>query len=253
VYPTLETSLYAFNFTTISDVHQRRAMALAIDGEALDENVTQNASMPAVRFLPPGAPLQGRDLGASPWLPPGGDPAAAREELDLAATVKRRVTLVHPDVPGAGDVANFLRAAWSAIGIDTTVRAQDPDAYLDFEGSLGPEGADLYAVTVASEVPDAWSALAAWTCRSPVNKTNFCNGRFDRLVADARTEMDPVVRTDLLVRAEQVLTGLEGAMPAVPLLAATFPNLESLAVKETFAVNPLGIVDLARVDVRGSR
>jgi oligopeptide transport system substrate-binding protein len=250
LYPTLASELYAFNFTTISDVHQRRAMALAVNREGLEQNVTQDASLPATDFLPAGAPLQGRKLLDSRWLPAAGDVAGARSELELAAVVKRRVTIIHPNRPGARNLAVYLRSAWSAIGIDATIRAQDPDSYLDFRGPLGPDGADLYAISFRPEVPEAWSSLALWTCRSPANKTNFCNGRFDRLVAAARVELDPVVRADMLLRAEQVLSGLDGAMPAVPLVWGSFPNLESLAVKETFAINPLGQIQLARVDVR---
>jgi len=246
-YPSLETHLYAFNFTTVSDVHQRRAMALALDREGLVENGSQGGEAPAGRFTPAGAPQQGRLAPDSPWLPPGGDLDAAREELDAAAAVNRKLTLLHVDRPGARDVAVYVRDAWSRLGIDTTIRSQPARGYLDFAGSLTPNSVDLYEVLLDDPAPDAWPSLAAWGCRVPLNKTNFCNGRYDRLLAESRREVDPVVRNDVMVRAQEVLAGRAGLMPAVPLLWPTYTNLESLRVKDTLSINPLGQIDLAAV------
>jgi oligopeptide transport system substrate-binding protein len=246
-YASLETHLYAFNFTGIPDVHQRRAMALAVDREGLAENATRGGEAPAERFTPEGAPTQGRVAPDSRWLPPGGDMGAARDELDEAAVVNRKLTLLHVDRPGAGDVAAFLQSAWRGLGIDTTIRSQSADDYLDFRGPLTPQSVDLYEIVLDPPVPDAWPSLAAWGCRAPTNKTNFCNGRYDRLLAESRRELDPVVRNDLMVRAQEVLGGRAGLMPALPLVWPVYTNLESLGVKDTFAINPLGQIDLAAV------
>jgi ABC-type oligopeptide transport system substrate-binding subunit len=244
-YPTLETHLYAFNFTTVTDVHQRRAMALAVDRESLVENASGGGEEPAERFTPAGAPRQGRAAPDSPWLPPGGDLDAARAELGEAAVVNRKLTLLHVDRPGAGDVAAFLQDAWGRLGIDVSIRSRPASGYLDFTGPLGRTSVDLYEVVLDGPVPDAWPSLAAWSCRSPVNKTNFCNGRYDRLVRDARREADPVVRNDSMVRAQDVLGGRAGLMPAMPVLWPVYTNLESLGVQDSFWINPLGQIDLA--------
>jgi len=161
--------------------------------------------------------------------------------------VNRKVTLLHADRPGARDVAAYVQDAWSGLGIDTTIRSQPPSDYLDFAGSLTPASVDLYEVVLNEPVPDAWPSLAAWGCRAPVNKTNFCNGRYDRLLAESRRELDPVVRNDLMVRAQDVLGGRTGLMPAVPLLWPAYTNLESLRVQDSLTVNPLGQIDLASV------
>jgi ABC-type transport system substrate-binding protein len=172
---------------------------------------------------------------------------AARDELDRAAVVNRKLTILHVDRPGAGDVAAFLQSAWRGLGIDTTIRSQAADDYLDFRGPLTPQSVDLYEIVLDPPIPDAWPSLAAWGCRAPTNKTNFCNGRYDRLLAESRRELDPVVRNDLMVRAQEVLGGRAGSMPAMPLVWPVYTNLESLGVKDTFAVNPLGQIDLAAV------
>jgi hypothetical protein len=49
---------------------------------------------------------------------------------------------------------------------------------------------------------------------------------------------------------EDLLSGEEGAFPAVPLFWRTYTNLESLDVADTFTIDPLGRIDLAAVRVR---
>ena len=246
-YPSLETAAYAFNLRTIPDPHQRRAMALAVDRRALIENVTRGDEYPAIRVTPPGV-LGAADLPASPWLHVGGDLAGARAELAQAAAVKRRLTLLRVDEPGTRAVAFALRDAWRALGIQTTVRSSPPDEFLDFEGPLSLNSVDVYQADVEASAPDAWPALELWTCGSEWNKSNFCNRRYDRFIEAAQREPDPAVRAGLYGAAEEVLSGDEGGMPAVPLYSPTYANLESLGVRDTFRIDPLGLVNLAAVD-----
>ena len=245
LYPALGTDAYAFNLAAIRDVHQRRAMAVAIDRRALVDNVVEGEEVPATRLTPAAAPELGREDDPSPWLPPGGDVGAAKKELARAAAVKRRITLLHVDAPGNRAVAGALRDAWTQLGIETVVRARARDEYLAFRGPLSAESADLYQVKWGRELPEAMSWLAPWTCGAARNKTNFCNPAFDALIARARRERNPVERGELYRRAEEILTGERGAVPVFPVYWRTYSNLEALAVKDSFAVNPLGQIDLS--------
>ena len=246
-YPSLETNAYAFNLRTIPDPHQRRAMAFAVDRRALIENVTRGDEYPAVRVTPPGV-LGAATLPASPWFPPGGDLTAARAELAKAAAVRRRLTLLRIDEPGTRGVAFALRDAWRALGIQTTVRSSPPDEFLAFPGPLSLDSVDVYQADVDASAPDAWPPLSLWTCRSEWNKSNFCNARYDRFLEAARHEPDAAVRQGLYGAAEEVLTGEDGSVPAVALYSPTYANLESLSIRDTFRINPLGLIDLAAVD-----
>ena len=245
-YPSLETKAFAFNLRTIPDPHQRRAMALAVDRRALIENVTRGDEYPAVRVTPPGV-LGAANLPASPWFPPGGDLTAARAELAQAAAVRRRLTLLRIDEPGTRAVALALRDAWRSLGIQTTVRSSPPDEFLAFEGSLSLNSVDVYQADVDASAPDAWPPLSLWTCSSEWNKSNFCNRRYDRFLEAAQQEPDPAVREGLYGAAEDVLSGEEGSVPAVALYSPTFANLESLSIRDTFRIDPLGLVNLAAV------
>ena len=69
-YPTLGTYYYGVNVKNITDVKQRRAMALAIPRQSIIDNVSRAGQLPATGFTPKGMP--GFDVinPKSPWLPP---------------------------------------------------------------------------------------------------------------------------------------------------------------------------------------
>ncbi|MDQ4019227.1 MAG: peptide ABC transporter substrate-binding protein [Actinomycetota bacterium] len=248
-YPALAASVYAFNLASIRDVHQRRAMALAVDRTALAETALQRTVAPAAAFLPESAVADSGEL-ASPWLPPEGDLGRAREELERASRVVRRVTILHVDAPGRRAVATAVRDAWRDLGLDVSLRSQPLDAYLDFRGPLSSESVDVFELDVRPGIPDGFAVLAQWGCRSGQNKTNFCAAGFDALLRRAQTTPEPAARADLYGRAERVLSGWGGAMPAVPLYWDVYPNLEALPVRESFRIDPLGRIDLSAVELR---
>ena len=248
-YPSLAAWQVAFNLAAITDSHQRRAMAAAIDRRRLVENVTPGGETPATRFVPAGLEAAGRTAPPSPWLPAEGDLDEAKAELDEAETVKDEITLVYVDAPGNRGVALALRDAWRGLGITTTVRSSPPADYMDFSGRLGPDSVDVYQLDVPLTVPDAGPALDVWTCDSLRNKTNFCNGAYDRLIERAHVEPDQAARSALYAEADLVLSGTAGQMPGIPLLWPAYSNLESLSLRDTFAINPLGQIDLAAVRI----
>ena len=249
-YPALAGYAYAFNLASITDVHQRRAMALAVDRRALIDNVAQGDQTPATRFTPEAAPEFGARGRESPWLPPGGDTGAAKTELGRADKVKRRITLLHVDAPGNREIAAALQDAWRELGIETAIRERGGEDYLAFRGPLSKKSVDVYQVSSDYEFPDPMSALARWTCDSDANKTNFCNRGFDALIARARREQDAIARDALYARAEDLLIGERGSLPVLPIYWRTYPNLESLTIKDSFRINPLGQIDLSAVEVR---
>ena len=247
VYPTLRATGFAFNLAGITDVHQRRAMALAVDREALVENATRGGEAAATRFIPEGMPHAGRAAPDSPWAPASGDLEAARAELDEAAIVKRRVTLLHLEGAEQREVALVLADAWSELGIETTVRSRPEESFLDFPGPLSRTSVDLYQQELDPWIPDPWSTLALWACGADANKANFCSVAYDELLAQARRELNGLARSDLYARAEELLTGQAGTLPVLPVYRPTFTTLESLQVQDTFAVNPLGQIDFSTV------
>jgi ABC-type oligopeptide transport system substrate-binding subunit len=108
----------------------------------------------------------------------------------------------------------------------------------------------VYQVESKYRYPDAFAALDDWTCGAERNKTNFCSASYDALVQRARREPDLAARERLYASAEQILSGEQGAFPAVPIFWPTYENLESLKVRASFSIDPLGRIDLSLVHLR---
>jgi len=223
-------------------------MALAVDRAGILENLGRSDLMAATSLTPPALTRAWGGRDESPWFPAEGDLAEARAELDRAAAVKRRITLLHVDAPGNRDVALALRTAWRRLGIETTIRARRPGEYLDFAGPLSRDSVDVYQLDLEYPYPDALAGLFPWRCSDARNKTNFCHAGFDELVEDAQAELDPESRAALARRAEELLFGPNGRNPGVVLFWRAFPNLEALRVARSFRVEPRGLVELWGVD-----
>jgi oligopeptide transport system substrate-binding protein len=246
-YPALSTYYYGFNLRTIADVHQRRAMSLAVDRRGLLENVGA-AELPAIGFTPPGTPGFEEIIGGSPWLHEQADMREAKAELARAVDVKRKVNLFYNDAPGNQGIAEVIRDRWKELGIETRIRAKKWRQYLGF---LRPPntGMDVYQLRLAYDVPDAENGLRIWTCGFAKNYSNFCDEDFDRTMQLARVAPNASERNRFYAAAEETLFGRQGALPLMPIYWDTYPNLEALRVKETFVVNPLAQIDLTAVRV----
>ncbi len=250
VYPSLQTWQVAFNLTTIGDVHQRRAMAAAINRRRLIDNVIQHGETPAERFVTDGLDAVGRTAPASPWLPEDGDVDAAKAELAEAETVKKAITLLYVDAPGNRDAALALRDAWNALGLETTVRVElARHATWTSAGRWARTRWTCTSSTFRSPFPMRARRSTSGGAPRRGNKTTFCNGAFDRLIERARQELDPAARSDLYAEADLVLSGTNGQMPGIPLLWPTYTNLEALSLQSTFTIDPLGRIDLAAVRI----
>jgi ABC-type transport system substrate-binding protein len=151
------------------------------------------------------------------------------------------------DTPGNRALALAARDAWRELGIETAIVARPPRDFLDFSGPLSRDSVDLYQVELRYPYADASYGLSVWACESERNKTGFCRAGFDDLLAEAGREADVEARQRLYTRAEAILSGPLGALPAVPVYWHTAANLEALAIQPTFDVNPLGQIDLAAV------
>jgi len=248
-YPALAPQVYAFNLAAVPDPHQRRAMALAVDRRGLAENVLGREVEPATGFTPGSAFDLPEAATASPWLRPERDLDAARAELERGSNIVSRLTLLHIDEPGNRDVALALAADWRDLGIETEVRSRSRRGYLDFPGPLAADSVDLFQLEDGFRFPDLGAGLSVWACRSARNKTSFCRSELDGLLRRAAASRSRAERLGLYGEAEEILSGEDGAMPGIPLYSDVFANLESLAVAETFAIDPLGRIDFAAVDL----
>ncbi len=248
-YPALGTYYYGVNVDNITDVNQRKAMALAIPRQSVIDNVAQADQLPATGFTPEGMP--GFDVinPESPWLPTEGDMEQAKELMADVANPKTDITLYINDSPGHREIAVAIQAAWKELGITSTIKQQEFQQYLEFLGPPPNKDVDVYRLGWIGDFVDAINFLELWTCESGNNSTNFCNEEYDQLIEEARGTEDNDARYELYAQAEEILFGEDGAMPVLPIYFYTYVGLERENIKDSFNINLLDQTDLTKVVV----
>ena len=250
-YPALGTYYYGFNIKNISDLHERRALSLAVNRQEIIDQIAQADQIPATGMSPKG--ISGFDTinPNSPWTPAAGDLTQAKDELSQAASPKMDINLFFNDSPGHKEIATAVQAQWKELGINTTLKQQEWAQYLEFLGPPPNQQVDVYRLGWIYDYPDAINGLDLWTCDSGNNNTNYCDKSYDDLVAQARQTPDDSARYDIYAQLEDKLFGQDGALPILPIYWYTYPNLEKLSIKDTFNINPLDQFDLTQVVVKG--
>lgn len=249
LYPYLGTYYYGFNVENISDVNQRKAMSLAIDRQTIIDNIAQADQVPATGMTPPGILGQEEINPNSPWTPASGDLEQAKTLMGQVSGADTKINLFHNDAAGHREIAVAVQSMWQELGLETTIKAQEWAQYLEFIGPPPSEQVDVFRLGWIYDFPDAWNGLSLWTCESGNNSTNFCNEEFDALVKQAESTPDDAERFQIYAQAEQIMFGEDGEVPIAPIYWYTLPNLENLAIKDTFFIGPFNDMDLTKVVV----
>jgi oligopeptide transport system substrate-binding protein len=250
VYPALGTYYYGFNLENLPDLHERRALSLAIDRRTIVDNIAQADQVPSTGYSPNGLPGFDTFNPNSPWTPENGDLDAAKNELAQAKNPKTDLTLFFNDSPGHKEIATAVQAQWKELGISTTLKQQEWAQFLEFLGPPPNSAVDVYRSGWIGDYVDAINFLELWTCDSGNNNSNYCDKEYDALVEQARSTQDDQARFEIYGQLEQKLVGQDGALPMTPIYWYTYPNLEQLSIKDSFTVNLLNQIDLTKVVVR---
>ncbi len=251
-YPALGTYYYGFNTETISDVNQRRAMALAINRREIIDNVAQADQLPATGFTPEGIPGFEDINPESEWLPAEGDLERAQELMDQVQNPKRTINLLLNDSPGHREIAVAVQSYWNELGLTTEIRQQEWAQFLEFIGPPPDKSIDAFRLGWIGDYVDAMNFLELWTCDSGNNSTNFCDEEYDALVEEARSTPDNDERYQLYAQMEERLFGEDGQVPMAPIYWYTYVTLERPSIQDTFNLNLLNQIDLTPVEVKES-
>ena len=208
-YPALGTYYYGFNLKNISDVDQRRAMALAIDRQSIIDNVAQADQIPATGMVPKGMPgfeVIEQRLPAGTRRPRQGQAIHGEgrepEEVDHAL-LQRRARPQGDRGRGAGDVEGARDRRDDQVrrsGRSTCSSSARPRPTPST--STGSAGSPTTATPM--------NFLELWTSKSGNNNTGFADKAYDRLIAKARNTPNDEQRYELYRQAEAMLTGPQG-------------------------------------------
>jgi len=178
-----------------SDPRVRRALALAVNREALVKVMTNGICRPGQGPLGEGSPYDGK----AAW--PGFDQKAARELL--AAYGKpvafELLTVASPD---GRKQAEVLQQMWRAVGVQVKISAVDFPQIA--ERVLSKKNFEA-ASWVAQEYPDPDGLFEGFHSRGRFNYMKYSNPKVDFLLELARVNTDPKVRLDSYQQVNKIL------------------------------------------------
>jgi len=183
------------------DPRVRAAFSLAIDKRILTEKITRAGELPATSFVPPG--IAGYD-------PPGAlsfDPEKARQLLAGAGFPAGKgfpfLTYLYSEGELNEALAVELQSMWREhLGVEINLARQEWKVYLSSLSSLD------YGIARSSWVgdyPDPNTFLDMFITGGGNNRTGWSDPAYDRLLAAATAEADPVKRFEILGQAEEIL------------------------------------------------
>jgi peptide/nickel transport system substrate-binding protein len=186
----LDNSREPFN-----DPRVRRALALAINRDALAKVMTNGLVRPGQGPLGEGSPYDGK----APW--PGYDPKTARE---LLAAYGKPVSfeLLTAASPDGRKQAEILQQMWRAVGVQVTLATVDLPQLVD--RVLAKKNFEA-AVWVAQEYPDPDGLFEGFHSHGRFNYMKYANPKVDSLLELARVNADPKVRLDSYQQVNRIL------------------------------------------------
>ena len=234
VEPYFESYFIRFNtrHRLLTDARVRRALALAIDRDAIVRHVLRGGQTPATALTPPG-------LGG--YVPPSTvtyDPAAARRLLaeagypDGKGLPPLELTTISSEINQR--IAEAVQQMWRRdLGLEVTIVQKEFKVLLD---SL-----DTLDYTVArgrwiAEYPDAMTYLTIFTTGNGVNGTGFADAGYDAQLAAATRLANPAARLTALQAAERYLME---QMPVAPIYWGSRTTLVATSVRG-WKKSPLG-------------
>ncbi len=226
VEPYFESYFFRFNtkHALFADARLRRALALAIDRDAIVKNVLRGGQTVATSLTPPGL------AGYTP-------PVAATHDLVMAK--KLLADAGYPDGRGFPRVelttisseinqriAEAVQQMWRRdLGLDVRITQKEFKVLLD--------AFDTLDYTIArgrwiAEYPDPLTYLTIFTTGNGVNGTGFADPAYDALIAAGAHAPTPTARLAALQKAE---TFLMTQMPIAPIYWGSRTTLVSASVR----------------------
>ncbi len=205
--PGMNVAYLAFNTERgpLRDRRVRRALALALDRDALVRAIYQGDAVTARGPLPP--TLWAHD----PLLAlPRHDPDAARHLLAEAgyrqgfALTLWAFPISRPYLPAARRMAEMIQAAWARVGVRARIVSYEWGEYLRRVGR-GEHDAALMGWSGDNGDPDNFlgTLLSCSGVHTPQNPAQYCNRAYDDLIAAALATTDQAARRRFYLQAQQ--------------------------------------------------
>lgn len=212
------TSVYVIfksNDNTLNSAKLRVAMSMSLDRQAMLESLFRQMNYQISHSLTP-ALLSSYATPAQPeWAGIGlpqrlTDAERLFQELGISSTTPLALDFVVSDDPELQKVAGYLQGYWKRYGINLRIKPYSRKQKISIIESGAFEVA-LMATTSETDRPDIF--FSRLTCTRE-KMTGYCNREVDKLIANARTQSDLVVRAGAFRQAERLILQ---DMPVIPL------------------------------------
>ena len=244
-------SIYVYKFNTTgeitSNVNIRKALTLAINRQALIDNVLKGEQSPALGMVPAAVPGFEEDRGyfkdndieeAKAALEAGMAELGISDPSEISIGLSINTSEAH------AAIAQFIQEGWhSNLGINVTIDNSEWQVYLDKVSNLDYDVARMGWI---GDYNDAYTFLESYdSAENGNNDTGWENPDYAKILKQSITETDADARIDLLKQAESI------AMAEFPLAPVYYYT--SLHVKKDYVKNmqpdALGNVYLKYVDI----
>jgi oligopeptide transport system substrate-binding protein len=224
--PYLGTYFFRVNVTrpVLNNRLVRRALAMAIDRQAIVENVWRGGQLPAGCFTPPNT--AGYTCEASiPY-----DPATGRKLLVDAGYPEARglppIEILFNSSENHKLTAEAIQQMWrKELNVSVALVNQEEKVYFDSRRQMNYE---ICRSTWIGDYNDPNSFLNIWVSANGNNQTGWASPEYDRLIAEAEKTADQAARHAAFQKAEAIL--LEEA-PILPVYFYTHAFLVQPSVK----------------------
>lgn len=223
--PYLSTAFIRINCAKapLDDPRVRRALSLALDRNALAEQVMRGGETPANALVPADAygntssEKNNKTVETKSALSQDAAIARARALLAEAGFPGGEgfpeITYLYNTSDGAQFFAQAIQEMWRKnLGIRVALRNQE---YKVYRVSLAQGDYELARSAWSGDYLDPTTFLELFVSGGHINWTNWSDENYDRLLAEAARERIPAKRTEKLKAAEKILLD---AMPIIPTL-----------------------------------
>jgi len=208
VAPKFSIDYIGFNVTKppFDDVKVRQAFNMAIDKKTIADVVLKKTAQPAYGILPPKFPGFNDNLKGLTY-----DPEKAKQLIkDSKYGDPSKLPEITLYISGGGGGAGpqtqaIVEMIKQNIGVDVSIQQQEFASFLQ-ELNKRPNSFQMYSIGWIADYPDPQDFLdILFHGASLDNHTSYNNPAVNKLLEDARVELDPKKRIDLYQQAEQLL------------------------------------------------
>ncbi|MGX9135923.1 peptide ABC transporter substrate-binding protein [Rummeliibacillus sp. JY-2-4R] len=226
----------------------RKAFALAVDQQNIVDYVTKQGQKAAHGFVSYGITnSKGEDFREKT-----GDLITFNKDAAkklLAEGMKEEgwsklpdVTLTYSTSPDKQKIAVALQSQFKEnLGVDIKLKNVEPQVFMTEQKALKYQ---LSSSSFLSDYADPVNAIESFITGSSMNRTNWSNKEFDKLIADSKKETDNDKRWKMLQDAEKILID---EAPIVPLYFYNQLTLQKPSVTGVVR-HPIGYVELKWAD-----